>query len=332
MRGVVLEHPQRMRGYDAKIPEPGPGEILVRIRRIGVCGTDFHAYQGVQPFFTYPRVLGHELAGEISAEGSFGTRTVTLLPYLECGSCQACRQGRPNCCVHLEVMGVHRDGGMQEWMTVPKDHVILSDRLDLDQLVIVEPLSIGAHAVSRAGLEQDERVLVIGAGPIGLAVSKFAKLAGAVVTVADVASARLDFCREWAPTDYAVQPGSDLLGAITTVFGDELPTTVFDATGNARSMMAALRCVAHGGCLIYVGLVQDDITFHDPFFHQREMTIMSSRNATRKDFLQVMQAMEQGHVDHHRFITHRTPLEALPEVLSDWMPPDSHIVKGIVEI
>ncbi|MCL8207962.1 MAG: zinc-binding alcohol dehydrogenase family protein [Actinomycetia bacterium] len=326
MQTVVLEEPGRLALREADRPAAGDGQVAVRIRRVGVCGTDFHAVEGVQPFFSYPRVLGHELAGEVDG------RPVAVLPYLECGRCQACRRGKPNCCERLSVLGVHQDGGMTEWLTVPADHVLPADGLTLDQVVVVEPLSIGAHAVRRAGIEPGERVLVLGAGPIGLAVTRFAKLAGAEVAVTDVAPARLAFCREWAGADAVLPMDATFPDTVARWAGDRWPTAVFDATGHVGSMNQAPRWTAHGGRVVFVGLVQAALTLDDPLLHQRELTLYASRNATRDDFRRVMDAIAAGAVDADRFISRRAPLGEVPAVLPTWLKDRADLIKAVVEV
>jgi 2-desacetyl-2-hydroxyethyl bacteriochlorophyllide A dehydrogenase len=336
VKTIVCEEPYKFALKEAGPPRRNAGEALIRIRRVGICGTDLHAFRGNQPFFEYPRVLGHELAGEVAEvdENTYGLRAgdpVTIIPYLECGTCVACRQGKTNCCTQLKVLGVHIDGGMCEYLSVPLDHVIKTERLSLDQAAIVEPLSIGAHAVRRGDVKKDEFVLVIGAGPIGLGVMKFAKLAGARVIAMDIQEGRLQFCKKWASVDHTVLAARDPLREVERITEGELPTLVFDATGNARSMMEAFRYVAHGGRLVYVGLVKTDLSFHDPEFHKREITLLASRNATRDDFAHVMQWIEKNEVDADSFITHRSRYEEMIDEFNRWMQPESGVIKAMVE-
>jgi 2-desacetyl-2-hydroxyethyl bacteriochlorophyllide A dehydrogenase len=337
MKTIVCEQPKQFVMKDIEQPVPGQGEALIRVRRIGICGTDLHAYTGNQPFFVYPRILGHELAGEVAQLG-LGTTgldlgdNVTVMPYLECGQCIACRNGKTNCCTKMSVLGVHQDGGMREYMSVPADHLIHAKGLTLDQTAIVECFSIGAHSVRRAAIVPGEFVLVIGAGPIGLGVMKYAKLAGARVIALDINEERLQFCKKWVPADYIVNAKNDPLQTIESITGGDLPTVVMDATGNAKSMESALQYVSHGGRLVYVGLVKADITFHDPEFHKREMTMMSSRNATREDFEKVIESIRVGHVDTDSFITHRSAFDDMISSYESWMKPETGVIKAIVEL
>ncbi|WP_276357369.1 zinc-binding alcohol dehydrogenase family protein [Cohnella caldifontis] len=338
MRGIVCEEIGSFRLRD-DLPEPeaGLGEAIVRIRRVGICGTDLHAYQGNQPFFEYPRILGHELAGVIerigeNGEGLRAGDPVSVIPYLHCGSCVACRNGKTNCCTRMKVLGVHADGGMRERIAVPATHLVKTEGLTWDQAAMLEPLAIGAHAVRRAGLLPGEDVLVIGAGPIGLGVMAFAKAAGARVIAMDINDERLAFCRSWAGADetvHALREGQDRLAELT---GGELPTAAFDATGNVRSMEGAFERVAHGGRLVFVGLVKADLTFRDPEFHKRELTLMGSRNATREDFRHVIETVRSGLIDIGRYVTHRSDLAHMIADFESWLEPETGVIKAILEL
>ncbi|WP_391573213.1 zinc-binding alcohol dehydrogenase family protein [Cohnella sp.] len=337
MFGIVCAEVGRFEPIELPEPVLGEDEAIVGIKRVGICGTDIHAFGGNQPFFTYPRVLGHELAGIIERIGenkaglAVGDR-VGIIPYMHCGQCGACRRGKTNCCVSMKVLGVHIDGGMRERIAVPISHLVRANDLTLDQAAVLEPLSIGAHAVRRSGLQAGETALVIGGGPIGLGVMAFARHAGARVVAMDVNEARLAFCRSWARVDETVNARGDALDELTRLTNGELPTVVFDATGNAASMAAAFGLTAHGGTLVYVGLVKTDIAFHDPLFHSRELTLMGSRNATREDFETVYEAVRSGSIDVERYITHRAPIGDMIESFSDWMDPASGVIKAMVEL
>jgi 2-desacetyl-2-hydroxyethyl bacteriochlorophyllide A dehydrogenase len=345
MQTVVLQEPGRFRLIDAPEPPatPAPGHALVRVHRVGVCGTDLHAFRGRQPFFTYPRVLGHELGVEVVALGApdrdaasgggvhVGDRCA-VEPYLNCGRCIACRRGRTNCCYDLKVLGVHIDGGMCQTLHVPTHKLHRSDTLTLDQLALVETLGIGAHAVSRGRPEPGERTLVIGAGPIGLSVVQFATLAGANVAVMDVNADRLAFCRSAMQVQRCLQPGDDAPAAVRDAFDGELPTLVFDATGNAASMHAAFDLLPSTGRLVLVGLILGDITFNDPAFHRRELTLMATRNSTADDFRRIIGLIEEGQIDTTPWITHRAALAAVPDTFAQWLDPANRVVKAMIEV
>jgi 2-desacetyl-2-hydroxyethyl bacteriochlorophyllide A dehydrogenase len=337
MKCIRCEQPNELRMIDVEEPILRKGEALIRIRRVGICGTDMHAFRGNQPFFTYPRVLGHELAGIVEevGENRYGLKKgdqVAIIPYMECGQCVACRNGKTNCCSDLKVLGVHVHGGMCEMISVPEDHLIHAEGLSLDQSVVLEPLSIGAHAVRRADLKPDEWVLVIGAGPIGLGVMAFAREREAKVIAMDLNDSRLAFCREWANVDATVNALYQPKETIARITDGEYPTVVFDATGNAKSMMDSFHYVAHGGKLVYVGLVKGEITFSDPEFHKREMTLLGTRNATREDFQHVFHAVSSGFLDVERYITHRADFGQVVKKFAEWTNPESKVIKAVVEL
>ena len=345
MQTVILEQPGRLALAETAAPDrPPPGHALVRVRRIGVCGTDSHAYRGEQPFFTYPRILGHELGVEVvalgPAESEAGASARRLAvggrcavePYLACGACIACRRGKTNCCVQLRVLGVHVDGGMREYLTVPVANLHPSAALSLEQLALVEPLTIGAHAVARAQLVAGEHVAVLGAGPIGLAVGLAAHAAGARLLVLDLDEHRLAFCRRQIPGVETLVAPVDPLPALEAFGGGDLPTAVFDATGSARSMAAAFRYVAHGGRLILVGLVQGAIAFDDPDFHRRELTVLASRNAMGADFARTLRLLEEGAIDTAPWVTHRAAQADVAEQFPRWLEPGAGVIKAVVTV
>ena len=337
MKSIVCEKPWQLKMKETDPPEVKPGEALIRVRRVGICGTDLHAFKGEQPYFTYPRILGHEISGEVAEVGKnpYGFKQgdpVAVIPYLECGKCIACRMGRTNCCTRLTLFGVQRDGGMSEYLSVPLDHLVKSKKLNLDQLAMAECLGIGAHAVRRAQIEKGEFTLVIGAGPIGMAIMQSAREAGAKVMALDIVEARLKFCRDKLRVDYVINGERDPVKEIELITSGDYPTVVFDATGNAKSMMKAFNWVAHGGRYVLVSLVQENITFFDPDFHRRELTLLSSRNATRLDMEHIVRSLEAGIVDGTSFITHRASLDQVVDQFESWLRPETGVIKAVVEL
>jgi len=317
MLQISLAQPGQFTAADVAVPALAAGEALVRVHRIGVCGTDLHAFRGRQPFFSYPRVLGHELGVEVVDPGSDaggpqrGDRC-SVEPYLNCGRCIACRRGKPNCCTELKVLGVHVDGGMRPFLAVPARKLHPSARLSYDQLALVETLGIGAHAVERAQLTPEDSVLVIGAGPIGLSVIQFAQVSGARLSVMDVSAPRLEFCRRQFGVQHTVVAGAAAREEILALGGGDLPTVVIDATGNPQSMTGAFELAAHGGRIVFVGLFPGDITFADPNFHRRELTLLASRNALPATFREIIALIEAGRIDTGPWITHRFALAETP--------------------
>jgi len=339
MKTIVLQEPGRFTMDQRSAPEaPGAGEALVRVHRVGVCGTDLHAYRGRQPFFDYPRVLGHELGVEVQAVGdgvtnvSAGDRCA-VEPYMNCGTCIACRRGRPNCCAELKVLGVHVDGGLRSHLVLPANKLHRSGKLSFEQLALVETLGIGAHAVQRSELEEDEPTLVIGAGPIGLGAIQFAQAAGARVGVMDISDARLDFCRAQLGVERTIKAqDGDMTEALRARFDGDLPTAVLDATGNLGSMQRAFDLVAPSGRLTFVGLVRENYTFYDPELHRRELTLLASRNSTPDDFGRIIALMESGAIDTSAWVTHRSGFDGLIDAFDGWLEPGAGVIKAVVEM
>ena len=336
MKSIVCDTPGSLRMEQRPVPVPGEGEVLLRIRRVGICGTDMHIFRGTQPFLSYPRVMGHELSGHID-RAPVGSRLavgdqVYVMPYLSCGSCVACRQGKTNCCTRIEVLGVHRDGGMTEYLALPERFVFKTEGISLDDAAMIEFLAIGAHAVKRGAVDAAKRVLVVGAGPIGMAVMLFASSKGADVTVLDGRADRLQFCREALGIARTVALGEGDKEQLSEATGGEFFDVVFDATGNIAAMERGLDFVAHGGSYVLVSIVRDRLSFSDPEFHKRETTLLGSRNATVDDFEEVVAAMKAGLVPTALLNTHRTTLDEFTGVLDRWMQPEAGVIKAIVEV
>jgi 2-desacetyl-2-hydroxyethyl bacteriochlorophyllide A dehydrogenase len=323
--------------WQAPDPISASGQVLLNIRRIGICGTDLHAFEGVQPYFQYPRILGHELAADLIGgdipSGFEQGQALTIMPYFNCGQCQSCRGGRSNCCVNLQVFGVHIDGGMRQQVLVPSTVLLAADGLSYDQLALVEPLAIGAHAVNRAQVQEGDQILVMGAGPIGLGVAVYAKLAGGKVTMTDINKDRLTFAQQHAFADQALNAlDADLLEKIRDQHHGEMPSVVFDATGSLTAIQNGFKFLAHGGRYVLVGLQKGDISFSHPEFHKREATLMSSRNATRKDFEQVIRSIRQRAFDPLVMITHRSKFEDAAAQFPQWLKLPELVVKVMIEL
>ena len=335
MRSLVCADPGALKLETRPAPgAPGPGWALVDVGYVGICGTDYHIYEGKHPFLAYPRVMGHEVSGRVAATGSGVSLAVggevIVNPYLSCGTCVACRQGKPNACVKIEVLGVHRDGAMCDQILVPAQNLYPADGLSLRDCATVEFLAIGAHAVRRAAARPGSRALVIGAGPIGLGTALFARIAGPEVAMLDMSAERLDFARSLGFT--TIDGGADVAAQVSAATTGEGYDTVFDATGNTASIQSAFAHVAHGGALVLVSVVKDAITFSDPEFHKREMSLIGSRNATREDFALVARSIKDGSVPIDRLITQETTLEGAVEDLPRWATQRSGLVKALIRV
>jgi 2-desacetyl-2-hydroxyethyl bacteriochlorophyllide A dehydrogenase len=337
MKTLVCIKPGKFEFKTAKKPEIAEGRSIIKIRRIGICGTDLHAFEGTQPFFEYPRILGHELSGELVAidgapDFSVG-EGVTFIPYFSCGKCIACRSFKPNCCVNLKVSGVHQDGGMAEYLSVPSSSLVHNEGLDFDVLALVEPLAIGAHAVVRAEVKPGEYVLVAGAGPIGLGTMEFARIAGGKVIALDVNSNRLAFCRDRLKVEHIINAGDmDVMQQLLSITGNDMPTVVIDATGNLLAIQNAFQYIAHGGRYVMIGIQKGDVCLSHPEFHKREATLMSSRNATRANFEQVIGCMKRGQISPITYITHKVFFSDVKDQFTQWLDPANGVIKVMVEM
>jgi 2-desacetyl-2-hydroxyethyl bacteriochlorophyllide A dehydrogenase len=336
MRAIVCPEPGKLERIDIPMPEPAPGLVAVDVRAIGICGTDFHIFEGTHPFLAYPRIMGHELSGVV-AGGAVGPdlapgTPVVINPYLSCGHCVACRKGRPNCCATLKVLGVHIDGGMCERVLVPEANLYPAGDLSLRDAAMIEFQAIGAHAVRRSALARGDRVLVVGAGPIGVGTAIFARLAGGVVTLMDISERRLAFLADRFGFTDPVLAGAGAVEAVDRLTGGDRFDVVFDATGNPRAMEASFSLVASGGTLVFVGVRAADITFSDPEFHRKEMTLMATRNATHADFDTVMAAVRGGHVPMDALNTHGGTLDTLPQSMPAWMQGPELPLKAVVSV
>lgn len=336
MKSVICRQPGLLEPFAQQEPaELQPGWVLLDIRYVGICGTDYHIFEGKHPFLEYPRIIGHELSGTIAnANGVDAFKVgdkVVVNPYLVCGKCHACRRGKPNCCEAIQVLGVHRDGGLCERLAVPAANLVAADGLSLRDAAMVEFLAVGAHAVRRAGTRQGT-ALVVGAGPIGLGVAIFAGIAGLDVAIADLSAERIVQARSIVGDVPAIVIDSESAARQVRQLQPSGFDVVFDATGNGQSIMAGFQHVAHGGTYVLVSVVKDDITFSDPEFHKREMSLVGSRNATSEDFAHVVASIAAGRVPMDLLATHETTLELVSQDLPRWSHDKRGLVKALVRI
>jgi 2-desacetyl-2-hydroxyethyl bacteriochlorophyllide A dehydrogenase len=336
MKSVVCIEPGKIALEERPEPSLASGMVKVHIRRIGVCGTDYHIFKGLHPFLEYPRVMGHELSGEI-AEVEEGSRfaigdKVIVNPYVPCGECIACRKQKPNCCTDISVFGVHADGGMCEFLNVPGSQLYSAGSLSLTQAAMVEFLAIGAHGVRRSELGRGDRVLVVGAGPIGLGAAMFASIAGAQVIMLDVSSDRLKTAESLIVGVKGFVAGGEVESELQAFTEGDLFDVVMDATGNKKAMESSIGYVAHGGSCVFISVVKEDISFADPLFHSREMRLIGSRNATREDFEHVVDCIEKGLIPTDKLNTHSAQLSELPEKIPAWLDDQANLIKAIAHV
>ncbi len=303
MNVLICQQPKELVWKQREIPIPGDNEALIKIKSVGICGTDIHAWGGNQPFFSYPRVLGHEICGEIVGLGKNiadlkNGQQVAVIPYVACQQCPACKSGRTNCCEKISVIGVHQDGGFSEYLSVPVANILPADGIDPQAAALIEPFAISAHAVRRAAIAPGEQVLVVGAGRLELPV--------------------LDPSAE----DFDAQ--------LRAQFGGSLAQKVIDATGNQHAMNNTVNLIRHGGTVVFVGLFKGELQFSDPEFHKKETTMMGSRNATPEDFAKVGRLMAEGKITADMMLTHRYPFATLAETYERDVINNRELIKGVI--
>jgi 2-desacetyl-2-hydroxyethyl bacteriochlorophyllide A dehydrogenase len=338
MKAIVLEKPGQFNRVEIDEPlAPSAGEAMVKVYRVGICGSDVSGYLGKMPFYSYPRIPGHELGVEVLAVGPGVTNVkpgdrCSIEPYINCGNCHACRKGASNCCANLKVLGVMTDGGLRSRFVLPARKLHPSKTLSYDQLALVETLAIGCHSVDRPALAQGETCLVIGAGPIGLSAIVFARLTGAKIIVLDMNAQRLEFCKKVMGVDETILLGDNVVADLRAVTDGNLADVVIDATGSNVSMSNAFGYVAPTGRLVYVGITTKEVTFNHPIFHRPEGTLMCSRNALPKDFTRIIHLIETGQIDTKPWITHRTAFENLAADFPSFLKPETGVIKAMVEV
>lgn len=333
MKYIVCEKPRKFQLKEKEAPVRKENEALLQINKVGICGTDLHAYAGNQAYFEYPKILGHELASEVIdiGENDKGIKIgdkVVVIPYISCGVCFACNKGKTNCCENITVLGVHADGGLQEQISVPINLLLPANHLSDDQIAIVEPLAIGAHAIRRSGIETDENVAVVGCGPIGIGIMKLAQIAGANVIALDMNEQRLNYAKDKIGADHVVNVGGNALREVTEITNGDLCSIVFDASGNKNALETCPDYMSNGGKFVLVGLSKGELTYSHPKVHAKEMTLLCSRNATQEDFEHVMTILDKFPTSS--FITHNVPFIEMIEHFDSWLDPTTGVIKATV--
>lgn len=333
MKAITCPAPGELKLIDVPEPELKPGWVRVKIRHIGICGTDYHIFEGNHPFLEYPRIMGHELSGTVAdANGAAGLAdgdAVVVNPYLPCYACPACLEGKTNCCETLKVIGVHSDGGMAEEIVMPAENLYPADGLSLRDAAMVEFLAIGAHAVRRSEMKAGDRALVVGSGPIGLGVACFAKIAGGDVTVVDAAPDKIEMTRALGFRTFGV---GELDGDAFKAVKKSGFEAVFDSTGSIKAMNASLFHARSGGSYTLVGVIKGDLVWPDPEVHRRELTIRGSRNATKADFDHVMDSIRKGLVPTDKLATHATTFDRVFVDMPHWTHHRDGLIKAIITV
>jgi len=335
MKSIVCEKPERLLMIEKMAPKRGAGEALLKVKRVGICGTDLHAYKGNQPFFSYPRILGHELAVEVMEVGAeqhvkVGDKVV-VVPYINCMTCVACRAGKSNCCQQIKVFGVHVDGGMQDEIVLPARLLLPANDLSYDEIAIAEPLAIGAHALRRAAVKKGETVVVLGCGPIGMGIIQLAKYIGATVVAVDINEQRLALAQSAFGADIALHGAQEPAAKLQAFMGGDLAHTVIDATGSKAAIEHGTDYMRHGGTMVLVGLFKGELTFHHPAIHAKETTLLCSRNATDEDFNFVLKVLREKKFNTAAYITKKVGASEIVKGFEQWTSAGSPEIKVVTE-
>jgi len=336
---LVIESPGKFAFAEIARPDPAPDEVLLRIRRLGFCGTDLSTFRGLNPVVSYPRVPGHEIAGTIEAVGREVPAElqpgldVTVMPYTTCGKCTACLQGRVNTCRNNQTLGVQQDGAFTDFITVRWEKIVRATSLGLPELALVEPLAVGFHAVGRGRVGPGDTVIIIGCGMIGLgaiAGAGFGK--GATVIAVDIEGQKLELARKAGATHVINSKHESLHERLQQITGGDGPLVAIEAVGTVGTFQAAIDEVATAGRVVYIGYAKSPVTYETKHFILKELDILGSRNSTPEDFRAVIAMLESGRYPVEETITRTVPFADAGTALKDWSEHPDTITKIHVEM
>ena len=334
MKALLIEEPGRARITERSEPVTAPGEVLLRLTTVGFCGSDLNTYRGLNPLVGYPRVPGHEIAGSIETVGSevpnglfAAGMEVTVLPYTACGRCAACRRGRGNACQDNQTLGVQRDGALTEFIAVPWEKIVLADGLSRRELALVEPLSVGFHAVDRGRVTERDTVVVIGCGAVGLGAVAGARTRGARTIAVDIDDAKLGIARA-AGAEHTVNTDPESLPArIAELTHGEGADVVVEAVGIPGTFVAAVNAAAFTGRVVYIGYAKTPVAYDTTLFVRKELDILGARNATMADFRAVMAMLRRREFPVSATVTRAVSLEGAGGALDEWNRDPSRITR-----
>ncbi|MGH7952158.1 MAG: zinc-binding alcohol dehydrogenase family protein [Limisphaerales bacterium] len=333
MKAWAITEPGKIALIEKEKPTPAADEILVKIHTVGYCGSDLNTFRGANPLVNYPRVPGHELAGTIEARGKNVPAEwelnlkVTLSPYTNCGKCSACRQKRFNCCRHNETLGVQRDGGLTEFVVTPWQKLYRSPKLSLSELALVEPLTIGFHAVDRGRVSDEDTVLVFGSGAIGLGAIAGAAAKNARVIAVDIDDAKLQLAKKCGAKEIINSQNNSLHDSLQKLTNGDGPEVIVEAVGLPQTFRAAVEEVCFAGRVVYIGYAKKLVEYETKFFVQKELDILGSRNATPEDFKNVIQLLENKKFPVSDVITKTVPFSEAGNVMQAWSDNSSAFTK-----
>lgn len=337
MKALVLNSVEDFTYEERLTPECLGNGLLVKIQAVCICGSDAGAILGKNALFSYPRVLGHEVAGIVTKVGStvegftVGDK-VSLLPCISCGKCRACQKGHTNACSVLKLYGVQVDGGLCQYMTAPASNWLkLPTTIDFASAAMLEPLAVGAHAISKVSIQEGDKVLIIGAGPIGASVAENARVRKAQVFLADLSPKRRAYVEKEFTYKVFNPSDKDYLEQLKAVTDDQLFDVVVDTTAAKPSMENCWRYIANSGKIIFVGICSSTIELDGKGFHSKEPSLFVTRNSTRKDFEEVLSRIESGEFIPHKYITHHVDFNHAKDEIIRWVNPDYGVFKGVVD-
>lgn len=337
MKAVVMHAPGDVRVENVPDPVRGSGEALLRVRRVGLCGSDLNSYRGRNPLVSFPRIPGHEIAATIvdlelehPAHLQVGM-DVTLSPYKNCGQCPACRNGRPNACKDNQTLGVQRDGAMGEYLAVPMEKLFMAD-LTLNELCLVEPLTVGCHGVARAEVTSEDVVAIFGCGGVGLGAVAASAFRGATTVAMDVDDAKLEIARKAGAAHVINTKMQDAKEALAELTGGDGPDVVIEAVGLPETFRAAVELAGFTGRVVYIGYAKEPVSYETRLFVQKELNILGARNALPEDFRQVIQMLEQHRFPVDAAISTIAPLDRAPELLRAWSDDPARFTKIMITL
>jgi 2-desacetyl-2-hydroxyethyl bacteriochlorophyllide A dehydrogenase len=336
MKALVLQQPGEVSVATVAEPARDEDNVLLQVRRVGLCGSDLNSYRGKNPMISYPRILGHEVAATIvepsNSHPQFAVgMQVTLSPYTQCGKCPSCLRGRPNACQFNETMGVQRDGALAEYISVPAGKLYAAN-LSLKELCLVEPLTVGFHAVARGRVTEDDVVAVIGCGGVGLGAVAASGFRGARTIAVDVDDVKLGIALKTGATDAINSTRDDMHAKLQELSGGRGPDVIVEAIGLPQTFRAAVEEVAFTGRVVYIGYAKEPVAYETRLFVQKELDILGSRNALPEDFRAVITMLEAGRFPVDLAVSHEVSLADAPEVLKAWSANPAAFSKIMIEV
>jgi threonine dehydrogenase-like Zn-dependent dehydrogenase len=334
MKTFLIDNPEAFSFGEAKMPELHPGQLLLKMNRVGLCGSDLTTFRGLNPMVTYPRIPGHEIAATIAEVGAGAPAhlkpglLVTVVPYTTCGKCPSCRAKRPNACQFNQTLGVQRDGALTEFVTVPWQAILHSPKLNAQDYALVEPLSVGFHAVERGRVTAADTVVVFGAGMIGLgAIAGAALQKKARVIAIDLDDQKLALAKKAGAAEVINSKTEDLHERLQHLTNGDGPNVIIEAVGSAETFVAAVNEVCFTGRVVYIGYAKKPVAYETKFFVMKELDILGSRNALPEDFANVIQVLESGLYPVAQTVTRVVPFAQTGEALREWSVNPATITK-----